>query len=463
MPRISPQTPFCLSLLLALATVGLPAAAARAERLRGSAADPVEAQAAGLTREWIVQLPFQSDGYRLDRVDVGRWLVVAQSGDGMVHAVQAAAFPRAAAGAPAVGTLLWSTSLGVPRAPIFPAGIDHDLVAVARDMDCYGLDVRTGSLFWQRRLPAPPSAGSLPVGDWVYTPLHDASVYRLPANPYRQPKQAEPKDGDTPANRSKVVQVSLDPVRINSHGIVEQLPDPYAGGAIWCTRNGHLTAIEPADKGWARHEFHLRQQPNGPIMVVDQTIFAATITGELARFEDAPGGLRLSWRTLLETSLHANQPQPQLMLKDKTLIVSLGEAGIAAHDAETGKRITYEDATGQRHLWHSPLEATLLAIVGDNLWCYDRVNRLTALRLTDGKPVAFLNPGPFTVPVVNRATERLVLASPRGLLASLAPLQLAAAAAPANATEDAAATSEPATGEPGTAETDSDADGSFSF
>ena len=417
-----------------------------------------------------MQLPFQSDGYRLDRVDVGRGLVVAQSGDGMVHAVRAAASPQAAAGAPAVGALLWSTSLGVPQTPIFPAGIDDDLVAIARDMDCYGLDVRTGSPLWRRRLPAPPTAGSLPVGDWVYTPLRDDSVYRLPANPYRQPQQTEPKNGDadTPANQPKVVRVSLDPVRINSHGIVEQLPAPYAGGAIWCTRNGHLTAIEPANKGWARHEFHLRQQPNGPVLVVDQTIFAATITGELARFEDAPGGLRLSWRTLLETSLHANQPQPQLMLKDKTLIVSLGEAGIAAHDAETGKRMTYEDATGQQHLWHSPLEATLLAIVGDKIWCYDRVNRLTALRLTDGQPVAFLAPGPFTVPVVNRATERLVLASPRGLLASLAPLQIAAAAAPVNPTEDAAAASEPAasepaTGEPGTTETDSDADASFSF
>ncbi len=452
MPRILPRTPSCLNLLLALATVGLPAAAVRAERLSGSAADPVEAAGAGLTREWIVQLPFQSDGYRLDRVDVGRWLVVAQSGDGMVHAVRAAASPQAAAGAPAVGTLLWSTSLGVPQAPMFPAGIDHDLVAVARDMACYGLDVRTGSPLWRRRLPAPPSAGSLPVGDWVYTPLRDASVYRLPANPYQRPRQAEPQEGDTPANQSKVVRVSLDPVHINSHGIVEQLPDPYAGGAIWCTHNGHLTAIEPADKGWARHEFHLRQQPNGPIMVVDQTIFAATITGELARFEDAPGGLRLSWRTLLETSLHANQPQPQLMLKDKTLIVSLGEAGIAAHNAETGKR-----------RWLSAREGSLLAIVGDNLWCYDRVNRLTALRLTDGQPIAFLDPGPFTVPVVNRATERLVLASPRGLLASLAPLQLVAAAHPVNATEDAAAISEPATSEPTDAETDSDADVAFSF
>ena len=47
MPRILPRTLSCLSLLLALAIVGLQTAAARAERLRGSAADPFAAQAAG--------------------------------------------------------------------------------------------------------------------------------------------------------------------------------------------------------------------------------------------------------------------------------------------------------------------------------------------------------------------------------------------------------------------------------
>jgi hypothetical protein len=49
------------------------------------------------------------------------------------------------------------------------------------------------------------------------------------------------------------------------------------------------------------------------------------------------------------------------------------------------------------------------------------MNMLTAVSLADGQPEASLDPGPFTLPVPNRVSDRLVLASPRGLLVSLAP------------------------------------------
>jgi len=183
MSRLSPLQPLVRFSLVMLGCTTALVSPVWAVSLSGTAADQLEAERAGLTREWIVQLPFESDGYRLNRVDVGQWLVVAQSDDGMIHAVRAAAGKQAQPEAPAVGSLLWSTSLGLPRFPIQPAGIDHNLVTTTRNMDCCGLDTRTGSILWRRRLPVTPSAGSLPVGDWVYTPLRDASVYRLPANP----------------------------------------------------------------------------------------------------------------------------------------------------------------------------------------------------------------------------------------------------------------------------------------
>jgi outer membrane protein assembly factor BamB len=458
MSRLSPLQPLVRFSLVMLGCTTALVSPVWAVSLSGTAADQLEAERAGLTREWIVQLPFESDGYRLNRVDVGQWLVVAQSDDGMIHAVRAAAGKQAQPEAPAVGSLLWSTSLGLPRFPIQPAGIDHNLVTTTRNMDCCGLDTRTGSILWRRRLPVTPSAGSLPVGDWVYTPLRDASVYRLPANPFRlsaKPAKDEATGEDADSSSKKKQQASLDPVRINSHGIVEQLPAPYAGGAIWCTRNGHLTAIEQAEKGWARHEFHLRQQPNGPVVVTGQTVFAATVTGELARFEDAPGGLRLTWRTLLETRLHANQPRPQLMLAGNTLLVSLDAVGIAAHDATTGKR-----------KWVASLPGDLLAVVGGRLWCYDPMNRLTALSLTDGRPVAFLDPGPFTMPVTNRSTEKLILASPRGLLVSLGSRDVAGAIGQPQSDEEADASAGEAvkeSGEPAAAAEPMDGDDSFDF
>ncbi|HAO72757.1 MAG TPA: hypothetical protein DCR06_09155 [Planctomycetaceae bacterium] len=380
-----------------------------AESLYGTAADPFEADRVGLTREWIIQLPFDSDRYRLNQIDAGRWMVVAQSEDGIVHAVRTGSGDMTQPGSPPPGILLWSVPLGLPKDSLQSAGIDRDLVTINRDMNTFGIDSRTGSIFWKRRLPAPSSSGSFPVGDWVYVPLWDKTMYRLPVNPYRSPTNSDEEEG-TNAKKSSSSKTNLDPVRIKAHGLIEQQPLLFGEGVIWCTENGRLTALEPAEEGWERHEFFLRDNPNGPVAVRGTVVFAATEKGELARFEDASGGLRLTWRYLLETSLHPNQTRPQLLVNDETLLVSLGEEGIAAHNASNGER-----------LWKTPLQADFLACIGSHLWCYDTQNRITALRLSDGIEDAWLCPGPFTIPVTNRSSERIILASPRGLLASLRP------------------------------------------
>ena len=131
-----------------------------AESLYGTAADPFEADRVGLTREWIIQLPFDSDRYRLNQIDVGRWMVVAQSDDGLVHAVRAGSGNTTEAGKPPPGILLWSTPLGLPKDSLQAAGIDRDLVTINRDMNTFGIDSRTGFIFWKRRLPSPSSSVS---------------------------------------------------------------------------------------------------------------------------------------------------------------------------------------------------------------------------------------------------------------------------------------------------------------
>ena len=123
----------------------------RGERLSGTAADPFEADRVGLTQEWIIQLPFDSDRYRLNQVDAGRWMVVAQSQDGLIHAVRAGIGDMTETEKPSPGVLLWSTPLGLPKDSLQPAGIDRDLVTINRDMNTFGIDSRTGSVFWKRK------------------------------------------------------------------------------------------------------------------------------------------------------------------------------------------------------------------------------------------------------------------------------------------------------------------------
>jgi hypothetical protein len=48
--------------------------------LCGTAGDELVAGRAGLVREWVVQVPFDSAGYRVENVSIGDGLVVATSG-----------------------------------------------------------------------------------------------------------------------------------------------------------------------------------------------------------------------------------------------------------------------------------------------------------------------------------------------------------------------------------------------
>ena len=69
--------------------------------LCGTAADELVAARAGLVREWVVQVPFDSAAWRLEHVVAGESLVVAQGGDGTLAAIVTTAVP----GGPRPGTL----------------------------------------------------------------------------------------------------------------------------------------------------------------------------------------------------------------------------------------------------------------------------------------------------------------------------------------------------------------------
>jgi len=86
---------------------------------------------------------------------------------------------------------------------------------------------------------------------------------------------------------------------------------------------------------------------------------------------------------------------------------------------------------------------TLLTADATRLWCIDATGRLALFDATTGEHRAWFCTGPFTMPIVNPATDRLVLASPKGVIAALVPRPLPAITAldaPAPAPADPAAT-----------------------
>jgi len=392
-------------------------AAAGGTLLCGTAGDDLVAARAGLVREWVVQIPFDSAGWTLENVSIGDGLVVATSGDGGVHAVSTGT----AAGAPRPGSVLWSQRIGRPGGSGQPAGIGGNLVTVAHDLDIYAFHRADGSIAWRRSFGRPSSGGVVPSGDWAYGPLSADGVMRMPTDPYRRPVDLRSApDGDrrrgAAGNGTKGASLAdpLKPMSLDAGGRVESAPIAYQGGVVWCTEDGTIVAVVPTDSKEtgsesARMEFDLGAPPAGPLVVRGSTIYAATTRGDLARIDDLPPDdvheFSATWHVVLP-----QPPEGGPLVGGGTVAISLGDEGIMAFAAETGDE-----------RWRSCLAGRLVSITGNQLWCVDRVGRLSSLDLASGMPGAWMCLGSFTLPVANTVDDRLILASPDGLMVSLAP------------------------------------------
>ena len=402
--------------------------------LCGTAADELVAARLGLEREWVVQVPFDSAAWRLEHVVVGDSLVVAQGGDGGVAAISTKSVP----GGLRRGTIAWSHHLGSVTAPSEAAGIGPQLVTIARGRDLIALDAATGAPRWERSLRTVASASAVPSAGWVYAPLDAGGIQRFPEDPFAQPiapaadgKPAvppqEPATGPRPGE-------SLATIEISSNGEVDFPPLPFRSGIAWCSADGRMAAIVRTPNASERLDFDLGGPAAGPPVVRDGDIFVVTKAGDIARLTLSPRGLTANsgvmtmkdadnkpvtvpytgWHTVID-----EVPEGGPLVGGDTVIVSLGPAGVAAFAAATGDLLWQEPAIGQP-----------VAITGDQVWCLEATGFLVARDLATGARLGRLCLGCFTLPVVNTTSARLVLASPGGLVVSLAPRRTVAAEPP---------------------------------
>jgi outer membrane protein assembly factor BamB len=445
--------------LLGLGAVVASPSPVRAGCLQGTLADELTADRVGLERDWIVQLPFDSAGYGLTHVTLADDLVVAQTGDGGVHAIAA---ENGGAGEPCRGALLWSAHVDTQGQPVPAAGISRDLVAVSGGRGIVGLERKTGRVQWEHALKGSPIGATVAVGDWVYQPQGASTILRLPANPRgKSPSYAAAVAADKRADeraasagagkapgKGRVRETkgkddgssaaALAPVALKAGGTLELGPQPFGTGLVWITSAGRMVALEENRYGWQRNEFDLNSSPAGPAAIRDSALFVSTVNSDLARIDSlaqAGGGLRLVWHVRLD-----HQPDDGPFLADGVVVVSLGEAGMRAYSVETGELV-----------WETCLPGRIVAFAAGRIWFLDRSGRLASLDAATGAPRDLLCLGGFTVAVPSRMADRLVLASPDGAVVSLSPRGTAAArreaaaraVLPAPETQPAPAATEP--------------------
>lgn len=389
---------------------------ARADSLHGTVADRLAAAAAGLEVEWLVQVPFDASRAAVEHVVIGPDLVVVQTGDGNVVAIQGGA---ARSDAPLPGTILWKHPLDGDARPFQPAAIGESLVAVAHGSGIHAFDKATGQALWSRRFPHLADTGAAVSDGWVFTPFGEHKLMRLPTSPFRQPPavgDAAPADADKkqaakPArkkSRPRAQKIeSLDPLALEASGMVAFQPQPFQQGVLWCTTEGKIVVLDPTGDGWRRNEFLLDRPLAGRPLLHDGAIFVATAEGDLARIEsrtDAAGLLRPAWHVFLDA-----EPSGGLFASGERLVVPLGDDGLAVYSTKTGEPV-----------WRGPMRGRMLAVAAGRIWLVDPVGGLASYDLETGSPRDLFCLGGFTLPLVN-TTDRLVLASPTGAIVSLVP------------------------------------------
>jgi len=411
-----------LAVVLAAGLIALWPAAGRGQScICGSIADDLVAAAVGLDREWVVQVPFDSAGWRLAHVVVGEGLVVAQGGDGTVAAIRTDTRP----GGARRGSVAWSAHVG-GSGPIEAAGIGSRTVTVARGRSVTALEADSGQTRWELPIGGMASAGAVPSGGWVYAPMDGDGVFRLPEDRWAgtaEPAASPAAEGPRPGEQT-------DPISIDSQGEVDFPPLAYGDGILWCNSRGLIVALVRGVDSSTRLNFDLGGPASGPPVVKDGDIFVATRAGDVARIGRGPDGLVAytgvardsrrqevsfnGWHTVVEAV-----PEGSPLVGKDTVVISLGPSGLAAFSATTGEL-----------KWQVEQGATPLAITDDRVWCLDDAGFLTARDLASGGRRERFCLGCYRVPVVNTVSERLVLASPGGLVVSLAPRRTTPATPP---------------------------------
>lgn len=417
------------NLAVVIAALALPPVARGGESLCGTLADAFAADEAGLVREWIVHVPFDSAAWRLEHVAVDDGLVIAQSGDGVITVIAAAS-----SNAPPLppGTILWSQRVGQPGRTLTPAAAGATVVAVADDLSIMGLDRSTGALVWRESIPVPLSTGPAASGPWIYAPLEGNGLERLAANPRADAVvvTAPPAPAGKKKRRKEPelrITESVQPRSLDAGGILAHPPARFGNGIAWCTTSGRVVVLVRKESGWERSEFELGGRPAGGLLVRDETIVAVTTAGDVACLEPTPAGLRVLWIARL-----ADRGGGAALAAGPTLVVPTASGGAVGIDAESGAV-----------RWHSDAPRSLLTGTATRLWCLDATGRLALFDPATGDRLATFCTGPFTLPVINRSTDRLVLATPTGTVVSLAPHPVTAVTGkggPAPALADPAAT-----------------------
>ncbi|MFK7817556.1 MAG: PQQ-binding-like beta-propeller repeat protein [Planctomycetaceae bacterium] len=364
----------------------------------------------GLERAWIGQARVDPHRDRLTHLTVDERYVYAQSSNGSMTAFDAENGERA-----------WVVQLGPPNRTTFGAVSNADLVLVVTGMTVYGVEKSSGHILWTAKMPASASTSAYLDDEFFYIGTSDGSVYAFnmkvvayTSRTGRLPGSFDPSTKEITSPIGPVAARNLYMWRYRT-GRALKLPPVLASESILFGDSfGQIygvTSGTPEELGGKLiFEFQAGDGQTNGMLSKGSIAYVSTGDGRIVAVDSGKG--KVLWRYGLG---HKIVGEP-LMVDDKIYLTAETE-GIIALDSKLGQQVMTPNGP-----WRIRGGIDFVGITKDRVFAVDRVGNLVAVDRETAGPRGSIPLVPYKIRIMNDLNDRLYLASHRGQILCMRPI-----------------------------------------
>ncbi len=379
----------------------------------------------GMTRAWMTQVEMDPARSRLKDLVLSGGILYAQTDRAMVQAIDAE-----------TGATLWAKQIGRPEHPSMTPGVGHDLLAIINGSRLYVANRLNGKILLEKDIEGAPGAGPAVSDQRVYVPtisgqllsyrieqLSDSSKEKEKEN---SPFAEEPTAKET-GNRPELhlSQQTNTPLIYQAKGRALTQPLVTRQNAkeeyfAWPTDQGFMYIGHINRESPLQIEVKYRLQTAAPITAQPTYLPPdPAITGDSGIILAASGDgyahaiLEKTGEPLWRFSTGEPLSQPAVVI-DERIYAATPLSGLYCLDVKTGNVI-----------WLTPGIVQFVSATKNRIYSVDKIGLIRVLDATNGRQIDALPTASLPVKMLNDVSDRIYLATSKGLIQCLHEIGLA--------------------------------------
>jgi outer membrane protein assembly factor BamB len=332
----------------------------------------------GLERAWWGQAAIDTTRERIVYFGMDEDNVYLQTSSGMITAFNGE-----------TGRRLWDLRLGRPDSPSLPVTSNEDLVFAVVGMNLYAVNKWTGRPAWHTPLMRYPSTSATADNHRLYVGFLGGSVEAFNLRKLRELAS----EGLLPQFKYKASEW-----RYNTSKEITTPAVSTGRTVMFAASNGSLYTVQ-ADNRELIYQFETDFPVSAPLVHTENSLFLASEDFNLYCIDPRRGGIRWRFPSGFPITKSPRVIGPQIFVTPEG-------GGLYCLSAETGERIWP---------WH-PRMTDFLAATSSKVFASDSLNNVVMLSRQDGNILGTLPLRNFSMHLPNDRTDRLYLATPKGLV-----------------------------------------------